>query len=48
MFERYRALLTHGSLLQIDGVAQNQDGDISLKALHVAALPAMTEMSIAS
>ena len=38
IFERYESLLSHGSVLEIEGILQNQDGDISLKASHVSRL----------
>jgi error-prone DNA polymerase len=38
LFERHRALLSHGKFLQIEGSLQTQDNDISVKAFDVMPL----------
>ena len=38
LFDQYEALLSHGKFLQIEGILQNQDNDISLKAFAVMPL----------
>jgi error-prone DNA polymerase len=37
-FDRHRALLSHGTFLQVEGLLQNQDNDISVKAFGVMPL----------
>ena len=38
LFDQYEALLSHGKFLQVEGILQNQDNDISLKAFAVMPL----------
>jgi error-prone DNA polymerase len=38
LFDRYEALLSHGKFLQVEGILQNHDNDISLKAFAVMPL----------
>jgi hypothetical protein len=47
LFERHRALLSHGKFLQIEGSLQTQDNDISVKAFDVMPL-AISAMPVQS
>jgi error-prone DNA polymerase len=47
LFERHRALLSHGKFLQIEGSLQTQDNDISVKAFDVMPL-AISAVSVQS
>ena len=38
LFDQYEALLSHEKFLQVEGILQNQDNDISLKAFAVMPL----------
>ena len=47
LFDKHRALLSHGRFLQVEGWLQNMDNDISLKAFDVMPL-AIYEMEVRS
>jgi hypothetical protein len=38
LFDKHRTLLSHGGLLQVEGLLHNMDNDISLKAFDVMPL----------
>jgi len=45
-FEGFRPTLVEEPFLLIDGILQRQDGVVSVKAHHIAPLPAATEASV--
>jgi error-prone DNA polymerase len=47
LFDKYRALLSHGRFLQVEGWLQNIDDDMSLKAFDVMPL-AIHDMEVRS
>jgi error-prone DNA polymerase len=47
LFDQYEALWSHGKFLQIEGILQNQDNDISLKAFAVMPLCQCSSCAIA-